>query len=86
MNFKKQSHNTPFKAQRGDEVWLLLINDLDTRWGSASRPGRALSSGKGTPVPIGQEAGWASEPVWTQSLDEKFSCLCRGSNLNRPVV
>jgi hypothetical protein len=34
MNTKKQSHNTPCKAQRGDEVWLLLINDLDTRWGS----------------------------------------------------
>jgi hypothetical protein len=23
------------------------------------------------PVPIGQEAGWASEPVWTQRLEEK---------------
>jgi hypothetical protein len=27
----------------------------------------------GTPVPIGQEAGWASEPVWTQGLEEKSS-------------
>jgi hypothetical protein len=24
-----------------------------------------------TPVPIGQEAGWAPEPVWTQRLEEK---------------
>jgi hypothetical protein len=23
------------------------------------------------PVPTGQEAGWAPEPVWTQSLEEK---------------
>jgi hypothetical protein len=23
------------------------------------------------PVPIGQEAGWAPEPVWTQRLEEK---------------
>jgi hypothetical protein len=23
-------------------------------------------------VPIGYEAGWASEPVWMQSLDEKL--------------
>jgi hypothetical protein len=38
---------------------------------SASRPGRALPPGKGPTVPIGQEAGWAPEPVWTQRLEEK---------------
>jgi hypothetical protein len=38
------------------------------------------------PLPIGQEAGWAPEPVWTQRLEEKSSCLCRRSNLDRPVV
>jgi hypothetical protein len=27
--------------------------------------------GKGPPVPIVQEAGWAPEPVWTQRLEEK---------------
>jgi hypothetical protein len=32
----------------------------------------ALCLGKGPPVPIVQEAGWASEPVWTQRLEEKF--------------
>jgi hypothetical protein len=35
---------------------------------SASRPSRALP-----PVPIGQEAGWAPEPVWTQRLEENSS-------------
>jgi hypothetical protein len=25
-----------------------------------------------TPVPIGQEAGWASELVWTQRIEEKY--------------
>jgi hypothetical protein len=35
---------------------------------SASRPGRALASGKGPPVPIVQEAVWAPEPVWEQRL------------------
>jgi hypothetical protein len=25
----------------------------------------------GPPVPTGQEAGWASEPGWTQRLEEK---------------
>jgi hypothetical protein len=51
-------------------VSLLLILNLGTRWGewSASRPGRALPPGKGPPVPIGQETGWAPEPVWKQRL------------------
>jgi hypothetical protein len=38
---------------------------------SVSRPGRALPPGNRPPIPIGQEAGWASEPVWTQRLEEK---------------
>jgi hypothetical protein len=42
------------------------------KW-SASRPGCTLPPGKGPPVPIGQEAGWASEPVWMQRLEEKSS-------------
>jgi hypothetical protein len=60
------------EAQGGEDVWLLLIH-IGTRWGekSASRPGRALSPGKGPPVPIAQEAGWAPEPVWTQRLEGK---------------
>jgi hypothetical protein len=59
---------------------------LDEGEWSASRPGRALPPGKGSPVPIVQEAGWAPEPVWTQRLEEKSLRLCRGSNLDRPVV
>jgi hypothetical protein len=42
---------------------------------SASRPGRALPQGKGPPVPIGQEAGWAPEPVWTQAREKALSPL-----------
>jgi hypothetical protein len=38
-------------------------------------PGRLL---------IGQEAGWVPERVWTQAR-RKILCLCRGSNLGRPV-
>jgi hypothetical protein len=44
---------------------------LDEGGWSALRPGRALPPGKGPPVPIVQEAGWAPEPVWTQRLEEK---------------
>jgi hypothetical protein len=58
-----------------------LILDLGTRWGewSGSRPGRALPTAKGSPVPIGQEAGWAPEPVWTRRLEEKSFAPRRGS-------
>jgi hypothetical protein len=31
----------------------------------------ALYPGKGSPVTIEHEAGWATEPVWTQRLAEK---------------
>jgi hypothetical protein len=40
-------------------------------------PGKGLSTG--------QEAGWAPEPVWTQRLEKKILCLCRGSNPGHPV-
>jgi hypothetical protein len=33
----------------------------------------ALYPGKGPPIPIEEEAGWAPEPVWTQRLEEKSS-------------
>jgi hypothetical protein len=39
-----------------------------------------------TPVPIEQEAGWASEPVWTQRLEEKSFAPARDRTPNLPVV
>jgi hypothetical protein len=59
---------------------------LDGGEWSAPRPGRALVPRKGPPVPTGQEAGWIPEPVWKQRVQEKSFRLCRGSNLDRPVV
>jgi hypothetical protein len=59
---------------------------LDGGEWSASRPGRDLAPGKGPPVPTGQESGWVPEPVWKKRLEENSSCLCRGSNPDRPVV
>jgi hypothetical protein len=41
--------------------------------GQRHAPAALLPPGKGPPVPIVQEAGWASEPVWTQRLEEKSS-------------
>jgi hypothetical protein len=34
-------------------------------------PQPRFNAGNWPPVPIVQEAGWASEPVWTQILEEK---------------
>jgi hypothetical protein len=36
-------------------------------------PRPRFTPGEGTPVPIGQEAGWAPEPVWMQGLEKKSS-------------
>jgi hypothetical protein len=34
--------------------------------------GQRHAPGKGPPVPIVQEPGWAPDPVWTQRLEEKI--------------
>jgi hypothetical protein len=39
--------------------------------GQRHAPAALLPPGKGHPVPIVQEAGWAPEPVWTQRIEEK---------------
>jgi hypothetical protein len=77
----KMSHYTPRRRSYSFSTSALDRGEL-----SASRPGHALALGKGSPVPIVQEAGWAPEPVWIQRLQEKSFYLCRGSNLDRPFV
>jgi hypothetical protein len=39
--------------------------------GQRHAPAALFPPGEGPPVPIVQEAEWASEPVWTQRLEEK---------------
>jgi hypothetical protein len=46
--------------------------------GQRHAPAALLPPGKGPPVPIGRETGWAPEPVWTQRIEET-------SNPDRPV-
>jgi hypothetical protein len=65
---------------------MFSASALDGGEWSALRPGRTLAPGKGPPVTTGHETGWAPEPVWKQRLEEKYFRLCRGWNLNRPVV
>jgi hypothetical protein len=57
-------------AERRYNSYSFSTSALDGGEWSASNPGRPLVPGKGPPVPIVQEAGWAPEPVWTQRLDE----------------
>jgi hypothetical protein len=58
-------------GERRYSSYSFTTSVLDGGEWSASRPGRALPPGKGPSVPIVQEAGWASEPVWTQRIEEK---------------
>jgi hypothetical protein len=60
-------------VERRYSSYSFLTSALDGGEWSVSRPGRALHSGKGPPLPIVQEAGWDPEPVWMQRLEEKSS-------------
>jgi len=48
---------------------------------SVTPPAR-FTTGEEPPVPIGQEAGWAPEPVWTQRLEEKTFASARDLIMN----
>jgi hypothetical protein len=79
---KKSSPSTRHGGAWGERrysSYSFTTSALDGGEWSASRPGRALVSGKGPPVSIVQEAGWAPEPVWTQRLEEKSFAPCRPS-------
>jgi hypothetical protein len=70
----KQSRYTPWRRLGGEEVQLLLILDLGNRRGVSGQrhaPAALFPTGKGPPVPIVQEAGWAPVSVWTQRIEEK---------------
>jgi hypothetical protein len=55
----------------GESSKSFTTSALDGGEWSGLAPGRALPPGKGLPVPIVQEAGWAPDPVRTQRLEEK---------------
>jgi hypothetical protein len=73
-------------GERRYSSYSFSTSALDGAEWSASRHGRTLPPGKGPPVPIVQEAGWAPEPVWTQKLEEKSFAPRRESKPDRPVV
>jgi hypothetical protein len=61
--------------------------DLGTswRWVVSFKPLPLYTRGNSPSVPIGQEAGWAPEPVWTMWRRENF-CPHRDSNFHPSVV
>jgi hypothetical protein len=68
---EKQSRYTPWRllgGRGGIAPTHLSTSALDRGEWPASRPGRALPPGKGPPIPVVHEAGWASELVWTQMI------------------
>jgi hypothetical protein len=77
----------PCRRQGGEEIFLLLILDLGTRWveWSASRPGRSLPSGKDPRYPLYRRLGGPQSCSGHRGLRRNL-CLCRGSNSGRPVV
>jgi hypothetical protein len=80
------SHLWRRRGERRYSSYSFTTSALDGGEWSVSRPCRALPPENGGPVPIGQEAGWAPEPVWTQMLQEKSSLPAPGSNPDLPVV
>jgi hypothetical protein len=71
----------------GYSSYSFLTSALDGGECLASCPGRALCPGKGPLVPTGQEAGWASELVWTQRPVEKsFASVGDQTPVVQPAV
>ena len=69
----KWSHYRPGVAQRVGRGVALLFHDRGTRrgWVVSSTPRPHFTPGK-DPVPIVQEAGWASGPVWFMDMVGKI--------------
>jgi hypothetical protein len=84
----KQSRFTPWRRLGGEDVQLLLILDLGTRWGwvVSVTPRPRFITRERTPGThctggwVGSRAGLDTE------VTGKILCPCRGSNLDRPVV
>jgi hypothetical protein len=72
-------------GERRYSSYSFSTSELDGGEWSASRLGRALAPEKEPSVPIVQEAGWAAEPVRTQTLEKKSLRLYWELILDRPA-
>jgi hypothetical protein len=78
-----RTHHAEAKGERRDCSYSFFTSALDGGEWSASRKGCALAPGKDPSVPTVYEAGWASDLVWTQRLEEKSFASAGDRN---PVV
>jgi hypothetical protein len=62
--------NAGVKGERKYSSYSFFTWTLDVVSGQRHSPA-ALYPRESTSCSLGQEAGWASEPVWTQRLEEK---------------
>ena len=53
------------KAQRGSRVYIYFFFNLEAKCGGWSKPRTGRFTPEKDQVPILQEAGWVSRPVWT---------------------
>jgi hypothetical protein len=84
----KQSHYTPWRRLWGEEVQLIFILDLGTRWGwvVSVTPLPRFTPGERTPG-THCTGGWVGPRTGLDTEGrEQILCLCRGSNPDRPVV
>jgi hypothetical protein len=84
----KQSLYTPWRRLGGEEVYLLLILDLGTRWGwvVSVRPRSRFTPGESTPG-THCTGGWVGPRAGLDTEDRgKILCPRRGSDPDRPVV
>jgi len=74
------SLSTSWKRIGGSSCMYQLILNLGTKWRWASSfELLSLHTSERTPVSIDENAGWATEPIWTV-LKRKISRLCRDSS------
>jgi hypothetical protein len=84
----KQSRYTPWRRLGGEEVYLLLIHDLGTRWGwvVSVTPRSRFTPGERTPG-THWTGGWVGPRAGLDKEDRgKLLCPCRGSKPDRSVV
>jgi hypothetical protein len=75
------------EAHGGEKVWLLLILNLDTRWGvSGQHHAPAALNPRGRTPGTHWTGGWVGPRAGLDTeTRRKILCVCWGSNPGRPV-
>jgi hypothetical protein len=75
------------QGERMYSSYSFTTSEQDGMSGQLHAPASLYPRGKDPPPGNHWIEGWVGPKIGlTQTLEEKFCCLCRGSNLDRPVV